>query len=421
MILSLSASCMQGSYEYLSSEVSDSETEDARRRIRNNIRDRNLTGSSDYCRESEDCKEVCDSMYLKATDLDRCYNTREYQVDAAADVFDVLITPRRLSDLNDIDEKGFSEFLNIGYRGFLDLIDPTHIDEDGDRRNRRDRNRGDRYAYDSDTAELVLEWLAEEEKISKSVQSKDKEDEILRHLVCLVGQEKCSEISRQLCSTERYPHTNVIIRDLCPNGRISTNTAVTSLIGKCDDNHACHDNTLPFLLGLTSDVFDDVTLHTYANAQDNDGVTAALDDLIKKECSNAEDCKKGFYCLISHIEGKSSVNGYSWSDGVDTAKSCKNGGGVDCKRFYCSVMKSTDLYNIETGSGTYNVWSSCNDIGNFKGIQEVIEDKCNSKYECNPSCIKDSYCSVFEFIGIPFHVGFSSSYDNRYNNSKCGS
>ena len=67
--------------------------------------------------------------------------------------------------MNDIDVNDFKVFLDIGWRGFFDLIDPSHRDEDGDR---RDYDKEDLYAYDSDTSHLVLEWVANKPESSQS-------------------------------------------------------------------------------------------------------------------------------------------------------------------------------------------------------------------------------------------------------------
>ena len=125
-------------------------------------------------------------MYLKAGDLNQCYNTGEDQIKRVLEVFDVLIAPDRSSELNDIDVNDFKIFLDIGWRGFFDLIDPSHRDEDGDR---RDQDKEDLYAYDSETAHLVLEWIANKPEIAKAVAGEDRNREIMRHLFCIYGEE----------------------------------------------------------------------------------------------------------------------------------------------------------------------------------------------------------------------------------------
>ena len=262
---------MGGTYDYLSviSSSSSQESEDARRRLSRSIQDRKLSGSSNYCRESEDCRETCESIYLKASDLNRCYNTRENQVDAIADTFKILINPRRLSDLNDIDERSFSDFLRVGYRGFLDLVDPVHIDEDGDRRH---DNWEDLHAYSASTAELLLEWLSEEESMARSLKSQDKGGEIFRHLTCIVGKKEQKRNKSKFCS----PPPPFAVHPVNPD----------KLDGYCDPpptNSHCHDGEFYAAHGILTDSFDDVTLYTYAKAQDNDSMIDMIDDLI---CSN---------------------------------------------------------------------------------------------------------------------------------------
>ena len=273
-------SCMGGTYDYLTTTTTSSSTnqepEDPRRRLSNSIQKRNLRGSSDYCRENKNCRETCESIYLKASDLNRCYNTREKQVDAIADAFDILINPRKLSDLNDIDEGAFSDFLRLGYRGFLDLVDPVHIDEDGDRRH---DNWEDLHAYSSDTAELLLEWLAEEKSIARVLKSSDKNGEIFRHLTCILGKEKQKRNNSKFCS---------------PNLLLNLNKY-------CDtpsDNH-CHDGEFYSTHGILTDSFDGVSLYTYAKAQDNDALIDMIDSLI---CTG--DCRSDskFDALRKKIE-----------------------------------------------------------------------------------------------------------------------
>ena len=256
-------SCIGGTYDYLTTTTTSSSTnqepEDPRRRLSNSIQKRNLRGSSDYCRENENCRETCESIYLKASDLNRCYNTREKQVDAIADAFDILINPRKLSDLNDIDEGAFSDFLRLGYRGFLDLVDPVHIDEDGDRRH---DNWEDLHAYSSDTAELLLEWLAEEKSIARVLKSSDKNGEIFRHLTCILGKEKQKRNNSKFCSP--LSSNNLNLNKYCDTP---------------SDNH-CHDGEFYSTHGILTDSFDDVSLYTYAKAQDNDALIDMIDSLI---------------------------------------------------------------------------------------------------------------------------------------------
>ena len=241
-------------------------------------------------------------MYLKATDLDRCYDSTESRVKVVSEVFDVLINPDRLSDLNDIEVTDFSHFLNIGHRGFLDLIDPVHRDEDGDRRNTYWE---DIYSYDSSSAQLVLEWIANEEKIARSILSKDEDLDIIRHLFCIAGRSVSEEEQKQyICDLWGLEGANCDT-PFAINGDDINITNWTGTGNWLDDpeNTSCHDTPASVYIGLTQGEYDDVGFSTYAEAQDNDNAVEMATDLIGYICSsaNAEDlavCLQFYICPV---------------------------------------------------------------------------------------------------------------------------
>ncbi len=283
---------------------STSEDEGARNQLRERVRSRSLRDSSARCSESERCKETCEDMYLKATDLDRCYNAKESRVKAISDVFDILINPDRLSDLNDIDPTDFSHFLNIGWRGFLDLIDPVHRDEDGDRRNTYWE---DIYAYDADTALLVLEWIANEEQIARSVSSKDEDLDITRHLFCIAGRSISPEEQKQyVCDLWGIDNCNNLILSngiwTPPNPPNSYDWSI--VVQDMDDpppSGICHDHPASLYVGLTQGEYDDVGFSTYAEAQDNDQAQEIVEDIIDDICGTLDVnnlCVQFYICPV---------------------------------------------------------------------------------------------------------------------------
>ena len=272
-------------------------SEEGRDQLRSRVRSRSLNDSSARCAEHSKCKRTCEDMYLRATDLDRCYNASENRVNAISKVFDVLINPSRLSRLNDIEPTDFSHFLNIGWRGFLDLIDPVHRDEDGDRRG---DYWGDIHAYDPQTAQLVLEWIANEEQTARSVSSKDKDLEIARHLFCIAGRSVAPSNQKQY---------------LCDLWNISNCASVTD--GELEDElgfinwsdykkrsskhtTSCHDHPTSLYIGLTQGDYDDVAFSTYAEAQENDQAVNLAEDLIADLCADTSNDAEALICVYAY-------------------------------------------------------------------------------------------------------------------------
>lgn len=269
-----------------------STSEDARDQLRDRVRSRTLSDSSERCSESERCKETCEDMYLKATDLDRCYDSQENRVKAVSEVFEVLVNPDRLSDLNDIEDKDFSHFLNIGYRGFLDLIDPVHRDEDGDRRNEYWE---DIHAYDSDSAQLVLEWIANKEKIARTVLSKDDDLDIIRHLFCIAGRSVSEDEQKEyICDLWGVSVSDCNSITLGSDGMWTPlnppnidNWSITLEDSDPPSRGICHDNPASIYIGLIQGEYDDVGFSTYAEAQDNDNAVEIAEDLIAEICGSS--------------------------------------------------------------------------------------------------------------------------------------
>ena len=279
--------------------TSDDEGRDT---LRGRIRSRSLSDSSARCSESKSCKNTCEDIYLKATDLDRCYNTSESKVKAVSEVFDILINPEKLSNLNDIDAKDFSQFLSIGYRAFLDLIDPVFRDEDGDRRNVYWE---DLHAYDARSAQLVLEWIANEEKATRSIASKDKDLDIVRHLFCIAGRSvsvskqkdyMCDlwDLSDSDCNSE-LPDEN---REKTWTVSNDVDDPWTMTVKDSSDEEDCHNNPASLYIGLTQGEYDGVAFSTYAKKQENDQAQNLSQKLIDKICSGSSLCNEFYTCSV---------------------------------------------------------------------------------------------------------------------------
>ena len=288
-----------------------STSEDARDQLRDRVRSRSLSDSSARCAESERCKETCEDMYLKATALDRCYDSKESRVKAVSEVFEVLINPDRLSDLNDIESTDFSHFLNIGWRAFLDLIDPVHRDEDGDRRNIYWE---DIHAYDSESAQLVLEWVANQERIARTLLSKDDDLDIVRHLFCIAGRSVSEEEQKEyICDLWGVSDCNNIPLvagkwtppdiNISPINEPPIYTNPNSWSITLEDSNSpsrdiCHDDPASIYIGLTQGEYDGVGFSTYAATQDNDSAVEMAIDLISEMCGGENLCNQLYICPI---------------------------------------------------------------------------------------------------------------------------
>ena len=242
-------------------EVIDRRTQ---RRNRTNLRD-----SSERCKESNSCIETCDEIYLKASALDECYSASENVVKDIADIFDELINPKKLSDLNDIDPDDFTEFLDISHTGFLDRVDPLDKDEDGDRHEHND-DWEDLYGYDSGNARLVLEWMANEEEIVNSLRRNDKDNKIITELLIVAGQDPLHSKSSCLSDTQWDDEDN--------------------------------ERDLHLILGFSDNAYDNVSLLTYTNSNDeNDNFEEML---LSIACPNGiTNCDLNYICLARYHEG----------------------------------------------------------------------------------------------------------------------
>ena len=268
------SSCDSVDWSLLYAKQINTSTDVRRQNLRERVRQRVLKDTSTPCRDSKSCKSACEDIYLKAGDLNQCYNTGEDKIKRILEVFDILIAPDRSSELNDIDVNDFKFFLDIGWRGFFDLIDPSHRDEDGDR---RDYDKEDLYAYDSETSRLVLEWIANKSEIAKAIASKDRNREIMRHLFCIYGEDALDD---------RLDDVIENIKKLANDGSRETGNSA--------------DDIVDFANGITGsanavsgirNLVDDGTRETGDNADD------ILDwaDQIK---TNTEDAVEGIKTLI---------------------------------------------------------------------------------------------------------------------------
>ena len=290
--------------------------------------------------------ETCDEIYLKASALDECYDERESTVKAIAEVFDELISPDRLSDLNDIGYKDFEKFLNISPSGFLDLVDPVDRDEDGDRRRNND-DWEDLYAYDSDTARLVLEWLANEEDISKGLKKHDKDNDIVKELLSQAGSDPEESEREPLCGAgynivrigsgdyclkekgsgtctassegdERIEGVNYCLKRKGSGNCASlgetekeienTDYCLGHIYPKCEKNKSNWSQyNLNMALGFSDNAYDDVSLWTYAYSQREDNKKTSVEEILESIIADSicpvGNCDDVYLCLARVYEG----------------------------------------------------------------------------------------------------------------------
>ena len=297
IILLFIVSCVAQPYlDNLSSTSEDNSLSRRRRLGRENLRSQSL---ADQCSNKSSCKTKCDEMYLKASDLDTCYNTREDAVDRVFDVFGVLQNPDTLADLNGIEEDDFQDYMVIGEQSFLDLVDPELDDEDHDRIN---EDWEDLYSYDADQARLVLEWIAENEEISKTMKNYDDDRSIMRELFTVVGFSlRRSRLPEGQVSSCRGAITNDNCRPQCVRSEVDWDKEMN----------------LDVLLGFSDPFLDQVSFTSYAHASDNDDAVelaiAVRDDIClevsgtpissRLPLSKALGCAALYHCLADKYEG----------------------------------------------------------------------------------------------------------------------
>ena len=153
---------------------------------------RGLNNQFEPCKDNRSCIRICDDMYLRASELDECYNSNEETVEDVLDVFETLENPKRISNLNDIDLDDLKTYLKIGIQSFIDLIDEVDKDEDGDRIN---DDWEDTYAYATNNAEVVLEWFCSERDVREAL--KNYYEDIKNELVKRLDQESCENLEEE--------------------------------------------------------------------------------------------------------------------------------------------------------------------------------------------------------------------------------
>ena len=314
-------SCTQSGTLDLNQFASESSS-DSRRRRTSRRNSGSLNESSQPCKDNRSCVDTCDDIYLKATDLNNCYNESEALIKRVADIFDALINPKRLADLRDLDEDDFADFLNIGYQGFLDLVDPVDKDEDGDRRN---DDWEDLYAYGAKNARVVLEWLANEEDIAKTLKKEDRNDSIVKELLIAAGKDPLNARS-ELIILDAFPDPDNPDLNQCKNKIISRHTSdstekkvVLDLKREYQNKNECPPSAADgkntglslrkahLLLGFADNAYDGVSILSYAYGQDA-GQNPLTDMLMNSnhfECKNNvshQDCLNIFFCLALKYE-----------------------------------------------------------------------------------------------------------------------
>ena len=324
-------SCSESDVVNVSGLYSTNDSGDLRRRTSRRSSGSSRSSSSEPCKDSRSCVEICDDIFLKASALDDCYNEKEDIVQDMADVFDELINPKKLSRLNDIDEDAFSDFLSLSPTGFLDLIDPLERHSD---RKKRDDDWEDLYIYDAINARLVLEWLANEEEFASILKSKDKNNDIIRALLQAGGSDLHRKRTRYatpggkqpLCIKGGTPDRHTHVHD---NNDDDPHHNVNPVFGNHPHTHTSADDhyhgsphphpsawdeeDLNMILGFSDNAYDDISILSYSYALDNDPMMTMLESVygggycpseINGENINQAACSLYYLCLARVYEGR---------------------------------------------------------------------------------------------------------------------
>ena len=134
--------------DYVAKKAQDDDRDEVIRR-----RVTTIQGDKDKCEDkdkSHECYDQCDDIYRSRGDREDCEELTVAQVDALADLYEILEDPEE-DELSEIYEEDFDVYLNVSIRSFDDLIED----------------------YSSSDAKEILIWLIDNEDIAKIFEKED--------------------------------------------------------------------------------------------------------------------------------------------------------------------------------------------------------------------------------------------------------
>ena len=287
--------------------------------------------SDDTCEDSDDCRELCESMLKNFSDVRECYEYTETEVQTFRDVYDLLATGDfdRIVKIKSADLEKFLEFgpelWEDAIYGFETQRKPDCTPEFNpvDARDREDCQYSNYYiqlGYSSGGASNVLYWIARNDWVAELLVDFDKELLIMRALVrtladggslirtIAVGYDPDNSFSSQAETMDEREDTCNLDNDDSDGYHGLFLVEDLEVEGNYDNSYRAF---------AANCVDDDVRKNYFlVAAEEENRYSATLGHrLLKEFCDDRDNCISFFY---SHIQDCEYVTSYMDEQSIDT-------------------------------------------------------------------------------------------------------
>ena len=263
------------------------------------------------CENRDSCQDSCDYMFRNSRSRSACYNLTFDDVSDLEIVFDELhsssISKRSLED---IDVSDFEDFIALDVDGWVNII----VGEEG-------KDHDDHEAYSSQEARAALEWIAENENVSRAIIDKDEHYDILYHLLLQFNKNTTGTL--KVSSPDRYSLFGSGKVKWCSDGIDFDSTCGSGNFFSLGDS--VREFALSFIGANNTLKFDGKSYISYAYDEDNEeAVELAHESLVRfcedgtgKELSHlrVQRCMLAAYCSIRDNE-KGNANDSLFDDDI---------------------------------------------------------------------------------------------------------
>ena len=289
----------------LGSESTDRDSDNDDDRDRRNSR---------TCEERDSCQDICDDLFSYTTERYACYELTSGDVNTISKVADEFYRSRvSLGDLEDLDPDSVSDYLDVGFDSFVDLVKGEAVGEEA-----KDDD-GGQWADSKDREEnskILLQWIAEHKNVAEVILEQDNNFLLGMELFISLG----NETSLPTTVTNRSSDDSCTdgsggISVQISNGRVQcSSTELFSLKDFSSDAEA-----LGFLRGFVKeDISSNDKFMTFSSDERNDSAFEWGHKTLLEFCKEATDeneddvevktCLQTVYCLYRAGESSGTPN-----------------------------------------------------------------------------------------------------------------
>ena len=126
--------------------------------------------SSRRCDERDSCQDICDDLFNYTTERSVCYDLTDSEVDTISRVADEFYHNRiSLEELEDLDSDSVSDYLEIGFDSFVDLVSGEPVGKDA-----KDDEDPQWKGKEEENSKELLKWIAENKDVAEVILEQDR-------------------------------------------------------------------------------------------------------------------------------------------------------------------------------------------------------------------------------------------------------